>query len=82
MDKNIFISVFLALICASLVEHLFISPYMAHSPTNEGIGALPKIPTSFDEALKLKYPNTWSIPRTAISPEEALVMKYPGIISV
>lgn len=60
IDWGVMLAVFLAIVAASLVEHLVIAPHMAHSPARAMPG-LPRAEATASEYVRAKYPNATTI---------------------
>ncbi len=60
MDWDAMLAIFVAIIAASLVEHLVIAPRMAHSPGKTLPSATP-VPRTAADYINIKYPNAISV---------------------
>ena len=60
IDWAALLTIFLAIIAASLVEHLVIAPRMAHSP-GKTLPSSPPIARTTEDWVRLNYPNAISV---------------------
>lgn len=54
------LTIFLAIVAASLVEHIVIAPRMAHSPART-LPGLPRTEATASDYVRAKYPNAETI---------------------